>query len=234
MTLLDAASLLPAWERGRREPALGRAVTLLAASTGRPLQEAAALDVGSRDALLAGVLAQVAGGTVWTTAECGSCGQPLDVPVDVAAVARFPAHEPGEVFETRTGGSTVSFRLPTTGDLAALPAGDPVAARRVLLARCVGGAGDELPDSIGQAVEAAMEVVAPGGAVDVAVRCQGCGGETQAVLDVPALLWAEVENTAVALVQDVHELASAYGWSEAEVLRLSALRRATYLELVRG
>jgi hypothetical protein len=234
VTLLDSASLLSAWERGRREPALGRAVTLLAASTGRPEEEAAALDVGSRDALLAGVLAQVAGGTAWTTADCGSCGQPLDVPVDIAAVARFPVHEPGEVFETRIGSSTVSFRLPTTRDLAELPGGDPVAARRLLLGRCVRWSGHPLPDSIGQAVEAAMEVVAPGAAVDVAIRCDGCGGDTEAVLDVPALLWAEVEAEAVTLVQEVHELATAYGWSEAEVLRLSAPRRTAYLELVRG
>ncbi|GAB3307672.1 hypothetical protein GCM10027451_15900 [Geodermatophilus aquaeductus] len=234
MSLLDPASLLVAWERGRAEPALDRALTLLAVDTGRSVQEAAALDVGSRDARLATVLVRIVGSTAWAAVECGSCGERLDVPVDIAAVARFPAHEPGEVFQTRVGDSTVSFRLPTTADLAALPPEDPVAARRSLLDRCIGCTGDELPDLVGQAVEAAMEVVAPGGAVDVAVRCTGCGAETAAVLDVPALLWAEVEAEAAALVEDVHALAAAYGWSEAEVLRLSARRRAAYLELVRG
>ena len=73
MTLLDSASLLAAWERGREEPALARALTLLAAGTGRPVDEAAALDLGSRDALLAALLARVAGGTAWTMTKSASC-----------------------------------------------------------------------------------------------------------------------------------------------------------------
>jgi hypothetical protein len=234
VSLLDPASLLVAWERGREEPALDRALTLLAVDTGRPVREAAALDVGSRDALLAAVLGRIVGSTAWTAVECASCGERLDVPVDIAAVARFPAYDPGGVFETGVGDSAVAFRLPTTADLAALPVGDPVAARRLLLDRCVESTGDELPDSVGLAVQGAMEVVAPGGAVEIAVRCDACGGVTDALLDVPALLWAEVEAEAAALVEDVHALAAAYGWSEAEVLRLSAPRRAAYLELVRG
>jgi hypothetical protein len=51
---------------------------------------------------------------------------------------------------------------------------------------------------------------------------------------VAALLWVEVEAGAIALVQDVHLLAAAYGWSEAEVLGLGPARRRAYLELVRG
>lgn len=234
MSALDSSGLLSAWDRGRAEPPLRRALALFAAEAGGSIEQAAAVDVGSRDVLLAAVLSDAAGGRAWTTADCGVCSEQLDVPVDIAAVARLPAHHPGEVFEIEVGGTPVSFRLPTTDDLAALPAGDPVTARRWLLARCVRWPAGELPDEMGEAVEVAMEVAAPGGVVDVSVRCGACGAVTEAVLDVPALLWAEVEAAAVALVHDVHVLAGAYGWSEAEVLRLSPPRRAAYLELVQA
>ena len=37
-----------------------------------------------------------------------------------------------------------------------------------------------------------------------------------------------------ALLHEVHRLASAYGWSEAQILALSPARRAQYLALVEG
>jgi hypothetical protein len=234
VSVLDGSGLLTTWERGRAEPPLQRAVTLFAAGSGRRREDATAVDVGSRDVLLAALLADGSGGPAWTIVDCGGCGERLDVPVDVTGVAGLPAHEPGELFEIQVGGSAVSYRLPTTRDLATLPADDPVEARRWLLARCVSWAGGELPDEIGDAVEAAMEAASPSGAVEVAVRCAGCGDVTAAVLDVAALLWVEVEAAAVALVQDVHALAAAYGWTEAEVLGLGPARRRAYLELVCG
>jgi hypothetical protein len=234
VSVLDASGLLATWERGRAQPPLHRALTLFAAGSGRWDADAATVDVGSRDVVLAALLADGFGGPIWTVADCGGCGEQLDVPVDVAAVARLPAHEPGDLFEAQVGDSTISFRLPTTRDLTALPVGDPIGARRWLLARCVPWGDGELPDEVGDAVEAAMEAVSPGGVVEVAVRCAGCGDVTAAVLDVAALLWVEVEAAAVALVHDVHALAAAYGWSEAEVLGLGSARRRAYLELVRG
>jgi hypothetical protein len=228
---LDPATLIAAWERGSGERPLGRALALLAASTGRPDDEAEALDVGSRDVLLAGLLARMAGGQVWASADCGGCGSPLDVPVDIGTVAGLPAYEPGDVFETCVDGSTVSFRLPTTLDLAALAGCGPAEARRLLLDRCVGWTRGTMPETVADAVEAAMESVAPAGAVEVAIRCGQCGALTAAALDVPVLLWAEVEAQAVRLLHDVHALAGRYGWTEAEVLALSPRRRAAYLDL---
>jgi hypothetical protein len=232
--VLDPADLLAAWDRGRTEAPLSRALTLAAAAAGRSVEDAAVIDVGSRDVLLAALLAPAAGVPLWTTTDCDGCGERLDVPVDVTEVARLPVYEPGEVFETSVGGRAVHFRLPCTADLAELPGGDVAGARRSLLERCVRWTGGELPSDVADAVELAMESAAPAGAVEVAVHCGGCGAVTEAGLDVPALLWAEVEGHALRLVQEVHVLAGAYGWSEAEVLRLSPLRRAAYLELVRA
>jgi hypothetical protein len=66
----------------------------------------------------------------------------------------------------------------------------------------------------------------------VNLNCAECGEQWEETLDVAAWLWTEIESQARRLVGEVHLLASAYGWSEAEVLSLSAQRRSLYLEMV--
>jgi hypothetical protein len=229
---LEPRELLDLWEAGSTQHPVRRAVTLLAAARGGPAAEAAEFDIGTRDVLLAGLLGSVSGGQVPACADCPCCGAGLDVPVDVTAVAALPVHEPGEQLSVLVSGTEVPFRLPTTADLIALSGCPPGVARAALLAACL-GAGSERASQpeIGDAVEAAMERAAPGGAVDLLVRCPACGADSSLPLDVPALLWAEVEAQASALLRDVHALAGSYGWTEADVLDLSPRRRAMYLAL---
>lgn len=235
MSGLDPAWTITAWERGVREDTLDRAVTLLASTTGLSRDQAESADVGSRDAVLVDVLSGFTGGVVRAYVRCTGCGERLDVPLDLTAFPRTPWCEPGALLEAEVSGSGVRFRLPTTGDLRLLRGRDAVAGRRLLLARCVqaeAGSGEDLDEETAAAVEAAMEEAAPGGAVTIRTGCPDCGATTAAALDIPALLWAEVQTQAVALLHQVHVLATAYGWTEPEVLALSPARRAAYLELV--
>lgn len=227
---LGPQATLAIWESGRCQDPLERAVTLLAGATGSSREDAAHVDVGTRDVQLARLLASLTGDLVWACAPCG-CGEMLDVAVDVAAVAALPVHPPGTVLTAGTGPQPMTVRLPTTGDLQALVGLDPQRARRLLLARCVHPLNADLPAEIDALVDAALESASPAGAVEVLVRCAGCDVERETALDVPALLWAEVEARALALLEEVHVLAVAYGWTEPEVLALPAQRRATYLQL---
>jgi hypothetical protein len=221
--------LLALWERGRGATPVECAAALLDAVPGA----GADLDVGSRDVLLARVLAAIGGPLVWARTACSTCGTALDVPVDVAAVATLPVHAPGEVLSVEIDGTTVRFRLPTTDDLLALRGVAPDAARDRLLRRCL------VPDDTGPVsaavaagVDAAMEAAAPAGAIDLLVACPDCATTNAAALDVALLLWARVEERASLLMAQVHALAAAYGWTEPDVLALSPRRRAAYLELV--
>ena len=54
------------------------------------------------------------------------------------------------------------------------------------------------------------------------------------VLDVGEFLWAEVRQAAMRLLEDVHALAWAYGWREADLLAMPAQRRAFYLARVQA
>ena len=53
-------------------------------------------------------------------------------------------------------------------------------------------------------------------------------------LEIAGFFWAELSTQARRLLGEVHTIASAYGWREAEILALSARRRHYYLELISG
>jgi hypothetical protein len=225
---LEPRELLELWEAGSAQDPPRRAVTLLAAARGGSTAEAAEFDIGTRDVLLARLLGSLSGGQVPACADCPGCGVVLDVLVDVAAVAGLPVHEPGERLSVLVDGAQVPFRLPTTADLIAQADCPPGRARATLLAACLGV--EPEPETVA-AAEAAMEQAAPAGAIDLLVRCPDCDLDSLLPLDVPALLWAELEARACALLRDVHALAVSYGWTEADVLELSPRRRAMYLAL---
>lgn len=153
----------------------------------------------------------------------------------------------GGLLRVEEGEWVVEFRLPTVADLAAAAAvadpADPARARRALLARCTVSAvrdghavaperlGELLPLQVEQRLAEAAEEADPVADVTLDVACPECGEATPAELDITSYLWAELDNWARDLLLDVHLLATAYGWSEPEILALSPLRRRYYLEL---
>jgi hypothetical protein len=136
----------------------------------------------------------------------------------------------------------VRFRPPTVGDLkAALAAEGGVRPDRALLRRCccvVSGAADAamaaaLPARLRRRIEAAMEAIAPALSRALPCRCPECGAETAVSFDVLPYCLGELRAHAAFVYDDVHRLASAYGWTEAEILTLPSARRARYVDRVR-
>ena len=62
--------------------------------------------------------------------------------------------------------------------------------------------------------------------------CPSCEVVLNEPLDLAAFCWAEVEARAPRLMAEVHTLASHYGWSEADILAMSRVRRNAYLGMV--
>ncbi|MGW3652946.1 hypothetical protein [Streptomyces sp. NPDC000878] len=143
----------------------------------------------------------------------------------------------GSVVRVQQDGWDVEFRLPGVADLAAAArAADP---RGALLARClvaavgdgVAVAADDLPVPVQRRIAEAVEAADPGADLALNVACPECGAATRAELDIASYLWTELDAWARDVLLDVHLLATAYGWSEPEILALSPLRRRYYLEL---
>ncbi|MPY61265.1 T4 family baseplate hub assembly chaperone [Streptomyces spongiae] len=238
MAIAGAADLLATWEAGLAEAPAGRA--LLLHRTARPDLAAGALPalpVGAREADLFTLRRALFGERMQVRLECGACGEDMEFDLDAGEFARSLDRSGETVVQVRQDGWEVEFRLPGVADLsAAARDADP---RAALLARCLVsaardgaavGAGD-LPVPVQRRIAEAVEAADPGGDVTLNVACPECGQATRAELDIASYLWTELDAWARDVLLDVHLLATAYGWSEPEILALSPLRRRYYLEL---
>jgi hypothetical protein len=77
-----------------------------------------------------------------------------------------------------------------------------------------------------------MSELDPQGDVQLALNCPSCRHHWTAPFDVVSYLWIEIQSWASRLLREIHLLASAYGWREADILALSEPRRRAYLEIL--
>ena len=77
-----------------------------------------------------------------------------------------------------------------------------------------------------------MALADPMAEIRLALNCVGCSNQWEETLDIASFLWTEIASRAKRLLREVHTIASAYGWTEGEILSLSEARRALYLEMV--
>jgi hypothetical protein len=66
----------------------------------------------------------------------------------------------------------------------------------------------------------------------VACDCPACGVMQSLPVDLEGVALRQLDARQRALLEDVHRLASRYGWTEAEVLAIAPSRRARYLALI--
>jgi hypothetical protein len=230
MPPLSGHALLIAWEHGRNRRPVDRAVMLRALSS--PGTDPAGLadePLGLCNAALLEVRAATFGRRLRAQVDCPQCAEPLELELDTIELLDTRP-EPADLVEV----DGLRFRPPCNRDLA-LIAGEAdadIAAGR-LLALC---ALDERTDTelrpLLADVERALERADPWSDLSLAVQCDACGQRWSEALDVPALLWDDVQHRARALLDEVHLLAKSYGWSEDTILDLSNERRAAYLQRV--
>lgn len=244
MRPLSAAELLTAWENGLADTAWGRALTLLvAAYPDLSRDELAALSVGERDRRLFTLREWTFGPQLASVAHCPACGDRVEWTIDVADLRlAAPAVGTGDL-SIEADDFYVRFRLLNTSDLAAAAeCRDLAEARRTLLEQSVQTArtGDrevavgELPAELVEAIARRMAEADPQSDLHLELTCPACGNCWQAFFDIGSFFWSEINAWAQRLLAEVHALASAYGWREAEIINLSPWRRQFYLNLVGG
>ncbi len=136
-------------------------------------------------------------------------------------------------FSVTVDGHELLFRLPNSADLMALPNQDDLgASRRQLLDRCLLRGGDDATDASLAAVVEQMTQADPLADIELALACPACGHSWEAPFDIVSFFWRELNAWAGGILREVHTLAAAYGWREADVLALSPARRQAYLEMV--
>jgi len=233
----SAHATLTLWEAlASTVPAARGAVVLTVRGAAEDVAAACDAPLAASAAAALDELCERTGPTLATVLECPACGQVLDVPLDLEALASSAqtAHDEGDPLERRVvwESGEVVVRAPTTSDvLDALTAPDPA---RHLRERCETwppGA-DTTADVRARVARAADDLTGLAGAT-VRSSCPGCGRDVSADVDVVDLLTERVTEQARALLIEIAELAAAYGWSQESVLAMSPVRRRAYLDLVR-
>jgi len=220
---------------------LDRALTvLLVAYPEATREQLASLSIGQRDSCLLALREQTFGPRLSGLASCPACREQIEFALNVQDLPLTPhINAVEQVFELKTDTSGIHFRLPNSLDLAAIvDSQDPARARDLLARRCVFEAhynGDdlteELPDTLISAMAAQMEVCDPLAAIDIPLDCLNCGYQWQTLFDIVSFFWTEIAAQARRLLREVHTLARYYGWREADILAMSAVRRQFYLEM---
>ena len=243
MKTLASLDLLNAWEQGLGRGAAERALILLRLAAGAEANDPARWPIGHRDACLLDLRESVFGQQVDGIASCPECGvqQEFRMPVGQLRVAQ---PDTGAELALVNGEFQVAFRLPDSLDLCELEANagaeDDVSLR--LLQSCVTNAtaGDravaaaDLPAELVQQISERMAQADPQADVSLSLECADCSHRWSEPFDIASFLWTELSAWASRTLFDVHQLAAAYGWSEAESLSMTPRRRGFYLEMIAG
>jgi len=243
MHALAPSELLEAWDHGLSRPPSQRALVLLVASCpDRSPAELARLSIGRRDELLLALRELTFGPRFEGLATCPACGGRIETNF-LAADIRAKSGAVEEVTSFEFAEHQVRFRLPNSLDLATIETGNaPANGRQQLLERCVISASrdgltiaaTDLPEPVIASLCARMVQADPQADVRLDLRCPQCAHRWLATFDLAAFFWGEIQTWALRQLREVHELASAYGWSETDILALSAPRRRAYLEILQS
>lgn len=244
MRRLSTSELLSVWEKGASERRSAWPITLLAATcSDQSPEDLARLSVGQRDSRLLELRERMFGPELNLLSCCPACDARLEMNPSVKSLRTGQPQHATAPLCVNAGGFDVCFRLPDSFDLdAAAELSDSAAARMLLLERCVTAATrageavpvSELPAEVVDAIAAGMANADPQADIQLTMACPSCGHRWQAIFDIAGCFWRELDSWAIRILKEVHTLARAYGWSEADILGMSRLRRQTYLELVTG
>jgi hypothetical protein len=209
----------------------------------------AKLDVAQRDVSLLHLRSLTFGPQIKGLTACLACGERLELDLNtndlVSSYSPLPDLEimklssPEAMF--RLEDYEVTFRLPNSIDLQTLAEGkEGSTARGQLLEACILSTlhhekeivASTLPSQIMDALIDHMSQISSLADLTVSVHCPNCGHAWEILFDIVSFFWGEISAWAARLMHEVHILAMAYGWREADILSMSAFRRQQYLELI--
>jgi hypothetical protein len=243
MHTLAEQDLVQIWEVGLRQHLLDRALTvLMAAFPGTSRDTLALLSIGQRDACLLAVRQQLFGPLLLGLTACPACSEQIEFSLNVAEMPIPSNISPAHSLQAMAiAHGTIQFRLPDSRDLAAIVGcRNTIAARSILARRCVvqyvqDGVVvpvENLPEMLISTLAAEIEQRDPLAEISINLQCSACEHRWQMPFDIVSFFWTEISALVKRVLRDIHTLARAYGWREADILAMGPVRRQLYLEMV--
>lgn len=242
---LSAQTVLHAWDQAQDQAPQQRALALLRmAWPDTAPQDWGKLPLGARDSRLFTLFEALFGTALDTLVDCPACSEALELALRTTDLRPEAIHNIIDPPPLLFDGFELVYRLPCSDDLVALeqPAANALSPVQRLIERCVLQAGQsdkhvhptELPSTVIDRLQQDMAQHDPGADIRMALTCPACGHGFERRFDIANYLWEELDDWAQRTLAEVHTLASAYGWSEPQVLSLSADRRRRYIAWVQG
>jgi hypothetical protein len=241
MRPLSARQMLAVWERGQNQIPLQRALTILQAACPEcEPQRLAALSVGQRDTRLLTLREWAFGSGITGCTWCPQCRELLEFRFQLSDFRQHINDSEIAPVACSLSGYELVLRPINSLDLMPCPVVDTTIVRRRLFESCLLSARlgdtpvshDQVPDQIAlSALETVTRADEPAD-LQIEASCANCSHYFRESFDIVAFFWSEIDIWARRILREVHLLASAYGWTENEVLGLSPLRRQLYLEMV--
>ncbi len=217
-----------------REAGLCLIARLAEGATDGPTPDWSRMPVTDFEILLLHLRTTLLGSRLFSHCLCPGCRERVEISFDVGdyIAAIRPRIPPGVAESAQPGWlmlDRAKFRVPCVADqIAVRDAAAPGAALRAL---CLAPG---LKASVGRRIEAEIARIAPEVSGLVGGACPQCGAALQALFDVASYVVTELRRLAAGIYDEVHLLASAFGWREAEILALPGPRRRRYAERVRA
>jgi hypothetical protein len=243
MRALAGEVLLAAWEQSAPSHELLRPLMVLSAAyaDAGPTQ-LGALPIAERNLMLLRLHRLSFGPVLRVFGVCQQCGARLEFEVPVAEMtAHVEGRSAADPIVWSEDGRQYRLRPVSTDDLVAtLSALDLDAAQELLLRRCLevsppvetGQPAGTPAVPVSPAVLRRFEELHAAAELSCAIECPSCACREVLDFDIARFLWAEVQTAARRLLGEIHELASAYGWSQQDIAAMSPTRRRAYLELL--
>lgn len=233
MNRLSASELLNLWERSYGQPPWQRAISFVLSGSPQFIDlDVMSFPIGFRDRHVARLRADHFGNRVLSSAECPQCRAPVEFEVHLDQCFKLTESRYQPVATDALTGSGFGLRPLTTEDI--ISQFVSTTAPENLVRRCLID-----PSKATVALTAAeidrlalsLEELDPESRIEFALSCPECQHSWSSLFDIVSVFWFELNTWARRVMQEVHVLASRYGWSEAEILQLTAWRRAVYLGL---
>lgn len=242
--MISERDLLAFWEIGLGKPLIERSLWLISLThPAFDFSRVAAMPIGERDAHLLTIRENLFGPVFNNTADCPKCRQKVEweTTVDAIRVLPPPSSMNGGLYSLEYDGNLIQFRLPNSADIMEVMALEKgISKEEVLLRRCIepgslpAAYSNEMPEALENVLVQEMEACDPQSDIMMAISCPECRHNWDMTFDIMSYLWAEIEDLATHLLQDIFLLAKNFGWSEKDILEMGSFRRSLYLKMLYG